>query len=241
MLRGMLGKKIGMTQIFDRDGNQVPVTVVKVGPCTVLELKDAPKKVKLGFEDVKETRLNKPELGFFKKLGLAPKKHIREFESTDNAPYQVGQEIKSDFFKAGDFVDVRGTTIGKGFMGGMRRWGWQGGPGAHGSMHHRRIGSNGSTTYPGRVWPGKHMPGHVGNVTKTVQSLRVMEIDVENDLVMIHGAVPGGENSILEIRRSQKRAFRSFEEVKAVVQKNVNPLKQSKKMAKGKAAAKGGK
>jgi large subunit ribosomal protein L3 len=241
MIRGLLGKKIGMSQYFDKEGNIIPVTVIKTGPCVVLELKETPKKIKLAFEDVAESRLNKPDLGLFKKLGLTPKKYIREFESTDNSQYQVGQELKADFFRPGDFIDVSGTSIGKGFQGGMRRWGWHGGPAAHGSMHHRRIGSNGTGTWPGLTLRGKHMPGHMGNVRKTVQSLRVMQVDVENDLILVHGAVPGSKNALLEVRRSQKRAYKSFDEVKAIVKKNVNPLKQSKKLAKSGKGGKGGK
>src|SRR4051812_22443864 len=129
-----------MTQIFDDEGTITPVTVVEAGPCMILGLKEKPVKVILGFSPAKESRLKKPQLGFFKKAGVAPMKHIKEFFSSDNKDYKVGQELKADCFKAGDYVDVTGTSIGKGFQGGMVRWNWKGGPGAHGSMHHRRVG-----------------------------------------------------------------------------------------------------
>ena len=235
MISGLLGRKIGMTQIFDRDGNTVSVTVVEAGPCTVLEVKETPKKIKLGFESVKESKVNKPATGFFKKIGLAPMKTIREFRSTDNASYTIGQEIKADFFKAGDFVDVVGTSIGKGFQGGMKIHHWKGGPAGHGSMHHRRRGSNGPSTDPGRVLLGMNMPRHMGDDRVTTQGLRVMNVDVENNLILLKGSVPGGKNALVEINRSFKKAFKALDEERVVVEKKVNPMKQSKK---GGAAAK---
>ena len=234
MIRGLIGRKIGMTQIFDKDGNIIPVTVVEAGPCVVLELKESPKKVKLGFESLKESRATKPELGFFKKLGIAPLKIIQEFSSTENKDYKVGQEIKADIFKRGDFVDVTGTSIGKGFQGGMKRWHWDGGPATHGSMHHRRVGAIGSNTTPGRVFKGKSMPGHMGAVKITTQGLRVMGVDTEKNFLLIKGAVPGYSKSLLTINLSRKRKFRDFDEVKAVVAHKVNPMKQSKAKAAGK-------
>src|SRR3989338_5040556 len=162
MIRGLLGKKIGMTQIYDKDGNIIPVTAVQVGPCFVLGLKEKPLKVVLGFEAIKESALNKPRAGYFKKISINPLRKVQEFSSTDNKDYTVGQELKADLFKAGDFVDVAGMTIGKGFQGGMKRWNWSGGPAAHGSMHHRRVGSIGSSSDPSRVYRGQHMPGHMG-------------------------------------------------------------------------------
>jgi len=240
MIRGIMGKKIGMTQIFDTEGNITPVTVVEAGPCTVLGLKDLAKgkssvvkhKVILGYETVKETRLQKPVLGFFKKVGQTPLKHVKEFESADNKDYKIGDQLKADLFKAGDFVDVTGTSIGKGFQGGMVRWNWNGGPAAHGSMHHRRVGSIGSSSDPSRVYKGQHMPGHMGMDTVTVQSLRVMRVDADQNLILVKGAVPGHKNGFVVINRSKKKAFRSLDEVKAsqsAVKKN--PMKQSKAAA----------
>ena len=234
MISGLLGKKIGMTQIFDSEGNVIPVTAVTTGPCFVLELKDSPFKVKLGFDPMKESRANKPQQGFFKKAGTKPLRFVREFYSTDNKDYKVGQEIKVDVFKAGDFVNVTGISIGKGFQGGMKRWHWTGGPKSHGSMSHRRVGSIGSSSDPSRVWKGHHMPGHMGTVQVTVQNLRVMQIDAENNLLLLKGAVPGGKNSYLTINRSKKRAFIPLDQEKAVVKTKRNPMKQSKAKAKGK-------
>jgi len=233
MIRGIMGKKLGMTQIFDTEGNITPVTVVEAGPCTVLGLKDKPKaRVVLGYEPIKETRLQKPLLGYFKKLGQAPLKHVKEFESADNKDYKVGDQLKVDLFKAGDFVDVTGTSIGKGFQGGMVRWNWNGGPAAHGSMHHRRVGSIGASSDPSRVYKGTHMPGHMGMDTVTVQSLRVMKVDAEQNLILVKGAVPGHKNGFVVINRSKKKAFRALDEVK-VAQSAVkkNPMKQSKAAA----------
>ena len=238
MIRGIMGKKIGMTQIFDTEGNITPVTVVEAGPCTVLGFKDKPLKVVLGYETVKETRLKNPILGFFKKIGQTPLKHVKEFESADNKDYKVGDQLKADLFKAGDFVDVTGTSIGKGFQGGMVRWTWNGGPAAHGSMHHRRVGSIGASSDPSRVYKGTHMPGHMGMDTVTVQSLRVMRVDADQNLILVKGAVPGHKNGVVVINKSKKKAFRSLDEKKEVVSSTKkNPMKQSKAAA-GKTSAK---
>ena len=229
MIKGLIGRKIGMTQIFDKAGYVIPVTIVKTGPCTILGLKDAPVKVILGFESVKETKIGKPRAGLFKKLGVSPLGIIREFASTDNKDYKVGQEIKADLFKRGDAVDVTAKSIGKGFQGGMKRWNWAGGPAAHGSMHHRRVGAIGSSTDPGRTLRGTNMPGHMGDATVTVQGLRIMEVDSENNLILIKGAIPGHSNSIVSIRFSIKKKFRDIDKKPEVMIHKVNPMKQSKK------------
>jgi large subunit ribosomal protein L3 len=234
MIRGILAKKVGMTQIFDKHGNVVPVTLVETGPCTVLELKDFPLKVKLGFEPTKEACINKPILGYFKKIGVSPLRIIKEFISSDNKDYKVGQEIKADIFKRGDYVDVTGSSIGKGFQGGMKRWHWSGGPGGHGSMHHRRVGSIGASADPSRTLRGTHMPGRMGAKTTTVQGLRVMDVDVANNMILIKGVLPGHKNTILAINRSQKKVFKSLDEEKAFVIRKVNPMKHSKTKATGK-------
>lgn len=235
MINGLLGKKIGMMQIFDKDGNVIPVSIVEVGPCYVLEVKnDLPKKIMIGFEDIKTTKLSKSQLGFFKKNNCRPLKVIKEFKSNGSEDYQVGQEIKADHFKAGDFVDVTGVSIGKGFQGGMKRWGWSGGPEGHGSMHHRRIGSVGPSADPSRVYRGKTMPGHMGHQQKTIQNLRVMQVDVENNLILIKGAVPGHKRNYLLINKALKKVFKSLDEVKASSAIKRNPMKQSKAAAKGK-------
>lgn len=237
MIRGLMGKKVGMTQIFDKEGNVIPVTVVEAGPCTILGLKDKPTKVVLGFLPTKESRLQKPVLGFLKKNGVGPLKHIKEFKSSDNKDYKIGQELKVDLFVAGEYVDVTGTSIGKGFQGGMVRWNWNGGPAAHGSMHHRRVGSIGASSDPSRVYRGQHMPGHMGMDTVTVQSLRVMRVEADSNLILIKGCVPGSKNGLVYINKSQKKAFRSFDEKIETVAFKRNPMKQSKAAA-GKTAKK---
>ncbi len=234
MIRGLLGKKLGMTQIFDEDGTVVPVTVVEAGPCTVLELKESPNKIKLGFGSIKESRVNKAQLGFFKKISVSPVRIVKEFFSTDNKDYKVGQEVKVDCFKPGEYVDVTGTSVGKGFQGGMKRWHWKGGPAGHGSMHHRRVGSIGASADPSRTLRGTNMPGQMGDKRATVQGLRVMDVDTENNTILIKGAVPGHQNSILMINRSQKKKFKPLDEKQKFVIRKVNPMKQSKSKAKGK-------
>ena len=242
MIRGLIGKKIGMTQIFNKDGNFIPVTVVEAGPCMILELKESPKKIKLGFEPIKESKLDKPKNGFFKKVGVTPMRIVREVTSTDNSQYKVGQELKADFFKTGDCVDVQGTSIGKGFQGGMKRHGWSGGGATHGSMHHRRVGSIGSSAFPSRPFKGRTMPGHMGQEVVTVQGLRVVDVNVEKNLLFIKGAIPGHERGTVLIKRSLKKPFKDLDAKIEVVAKKINPLKQSKKAAGGgKPAAKGGK
>lgn len=192
-----------MTQVFTDDGTVVNVTAIEAGPCPVLAIKD--KNVQLGFDVVNEKRLKKPVSGYFKKLNIAPRKLIKEFLKDPAKEYKVGEEIKADLFKPGDFVDVTGTSIGKGFQGGMKRWNWHGGPMTHGSMSHRRIGSIGSTTTPGRVWKGHHLPGHMGAVTKTLQNLKVVKVDAENNILLIEGAVPGHKNGYLMINPAKKK------------------------------------
>ena len=193
-----------MTHVFAEDGKQLQVTVIEAGPCLVLAIKD--KNVQLGFDLAREKSVNKPLAGYFKKLNIAPRKFIREMMKDPAKEYKVGDEIKVDMFAPGDFVDVIGTSIGKGFQGGMKRWNWQGGPMTHGSMSHRRIGSIGSTTTPGRVWKGHHLPGHMGAIRVTVQNLPVVKIDLENNLLVVEGAVPGHKNGYVIIQKAVKKA-----------------------------------
>lgn len=202
-MTGLLGKKIGMTQIFTDKGNLVTVTVIEAGPCPVLAVKQ--KSIQFGYDPVKESRLKKPVLGYFKKLNITPCKIIRETVKDPALEYTIGQELKADLFKAGDFVDVTGTSIGKGFQGGMKRWHWHGGPKTHGSTSHRRVGSIGSTTTPGRVWKGHHLPGHMGAQKTTVQNLKVMKVDVEKNILLVKGAVPGYKNNYLFIKKAKKK------------------------------------
>ena len=231
---GLLGKKIGMTQVFTDDGRLIGVTAVEAGPCPVLSVNE--KSVQLGFDMANPKKVKKPQTSFFNKINIAPRKLIREFLKDPQKEYKVGEEIKVEIFKAGDKVDVVGTSIGKGFQGGMKRWNWSGGPETHGSMHHRRVGSIGSSSEPSRIWKGHHMPGHMGAATVTVQSLRVMQVDSEHNLLVLKGAVPGHRHSYLSINKSRKKAFRSLDESKRgnVRSSKKNPMKESKAKAKGK-------
>ena len=200
---GLLGKKLGMTQVFSDDGKLISVTAIEAGPCPVLAVKE--KSIQLGFELAKENRLKKPLLGYFKKMNIAPRKVIREVLKEPNKEYKVGEELKVDLFKPGDFLDITGTSKGKGFQGGMKRWNWSGGPKTHGSTSHRRVGSIGSSTTPGRVWKGHHMPGHMGNCKVTLQNLQVVKVDLQNNLLLVKGAVPGSKDSYLIIRKAKKK------------------------------------
>jgi len=199
----ILGKKIGMTQIFREDGKVTAVTAIEAGPCLVMGLND--KNIKVGYGDIKENKAKKPQAGEFKKLNLVVKRYIRELRVRDRDDCKVGDEIKVDIFKEGDFVDVSGISIGKGFQGGMKRWHWMGTPMTHGSMSHRRVGSIGASSDPSRVVKGKTMPGHMGHQNVTVQNLKVMKVDLANNILVVCGAVPGHKNTLLEIRKSIKK------------------------------------
>jgi large subunit ribosomal protein L3 len=203
-MTGILGKKIGMTQVFSADGNMVSVTAIEAGPCPVLAVKE--KHIQVGFDLLKkESRLKKPLLGYFKKLNITPHKLIREVSRDPAKEYKIGEEVKVDLFKAGDFVDITGTSLGKGFQGGMKRWNWHGGPKTHGSTSHRRVGSLGSSTTPGRTWKGHRLPGHMGARRITMQNLRVVKVDAGNNLLLVKGAVPGFKNSYLIITKAKKK------------------------------------
>jgi len=209
MKKAILGKKIGMTQIFDENGRAIPVTVVEAGPCTVVQVKtkdaDGYEAVQLGFGEVKEKKLIRPIKGHFTKANITPKKYLREFR-LEEVSYNVGDEIKADIFTAGETVDVTGTTKGKGFQGVIKRHGQSRGPMGHGSMYHRRPGSMGSTSTPGRVFKGKNLPGHMGNETVTVQNLEIVKVDLDKNVLLIKGSVPGNKGAILKIRNSVKSA-----------------------------------
>jgi large subunit ribosomal protein L3 len=202
-MTGLLGKKIGMTQVFTGDGKLVSVTAIETGPCPVLAIK--PKSIQIGFGPIKEKRTKKPILGYFKKLNISPLRLIKEVSREIGKEYKVGEELNVDLFKAGDFVDITGTSIGKGFQGGMKRWHWKGGPASHGSTSHRRVGSIGSSTTPGRVFKGHHMPGHMGAAQVTLQNLRIVKVDVQKNLLLVKGAVPGHKNSYLIIKKAKKK------------------------------------
>ncbi len=204
----ILGKKLGMTQYIRPDGWLIPVTALEAGPCVVTDLKNEKqhgyKAIQIGYGDVKEKRVSKAYAENFKKKKLPLKKHLKEVRLSLQENFELGQEIKADIFKPGDAVDVQGTSIGKGFAGGMKRWHWRGGPGSHGSMFHRRIGSVGASSFPSRTWPGHHMPGHLGNVKKTIQNLEVIKVDADKNLILVKGSVPGSDNGLLFIRKALK-------------------------------------
>ena len=208
MQKGLIGRKVGMTQIFDEEGKVIPVTAIEVGPCTVTQIKtveqDGYTAVQLGFGDVKERKLNKPELGHLSKNKLAPKKYLREFRLDSVEGMKVGDELKADVFAVGDKVDVQGTSKGKGFQGVIKRHGQSRGPMGHGSMYHRRPGSMGPTSTPGRVFKGKKLPGHMGVETVTIQNLEVVKVDLDKNVILVKGSVPGAKGAVLKIKSSVK-------------------------------------
>lgn len=209
MQKCMLGKKIGMTQIFAEDGTLIPVTVIKAGPVTVVQKKtvetDGYNALKVGFEDISEKKVNKPAKGQFDKAGVSPRRYLREFRIENIDAFQVGQEIKvQDMFKEGDRVDVSGISKGKGFQGTIKRFGGSRGPMTHGSGYHRGIGSMGANSDPSRIFKGKKMPGHMGNEKVTIQNLAVVRVDAERGLLLVKGAVPGARGGLLMIKDSVK-------------------------------------
>ena len=207
-MKTIIGKKVGMTQIFDEKGKVIPVTVIEAGPCLVAQVKsvetDGYNAIQLGFGDVKESKLNKPEKGHFAKAKLALKKHLREFRLDSVDGVNVGDEIKVDTFQTGDKIDVQGTSKGKGFQGVIKRHGQSRGPMGHGSMYHRRPGSMGSTSTPGRVFKGKKLPGHMGDVTSTILNLAVVKVDTDKNVILVKGSVPGAKGAVLRIRETVK-------------------------------------
>ena len=208
MNKGIIGRKVGMTQIFDENGNVIPVTVIEAGPCPVVQVKtvetDGYNAVQLGFGEVKEKKVNKPEKGHFTKVKVTPVKHLREFRLADVSNVKPGDEIKADIFQAGEAVDIQGTTKGKGFQGVIKRHGQHRGPMGHGSMYHRRPGSMGPTSTPGRVFKGKKLPGHMGVETVTIQNLKVVRVDMDKNVILVKGSVPGNKGAILKIKDAYK-------------------------------------
>ena len=210
MVNGILGRKIGMTQVFDESGEAVPVTVIEAGPCSVVQIKTAEQDgynaVQVGFFDRKDGKFNKPELGHFKKANVQPKRYLKELsvDSFDD-DVSVGSVIDSSTFSEGDLVDVTGQSKGKGFAGVVKRWGFAGGRKSHGGeQDHRRPGSIGQSAQPSRVFKGQKMPGRMGNKQATVQNLEVIKTDPERNLLLVKGAVPGSRNGLLVIRKAVK-------------------------------------
>ncbi|MGD9809112.1 MAG: 50S ribosomal protein L3 [Deferribacterales bacterium] len=208
MAKAIIGKKVGMTQVFNEDGSVVPVTVVLAGPCVVTEVrteeKDGYSAIQLGFDEiVKETRVNKPMAGYFKKQGVKPMKFLKEFRG-EAGEMTVGQQVDVNIFEEGDLIDVQGTSIGKGFQGVVKRYGFSGGRATHGSHFHRAPGSIGMCEFPGETMKGKKMPGRMGGKKVTVQNLAVVKVIPETNLLLVKGAIPGHEDGIVYIKEAVK-------------------------------------
>ena len=206
-MKGILGKKIGMTQIFTEHGEVIPVTVVEAGPVVVTQIKttenDGYTAIQVGFEDAKEKSLNKPQKGHLAAANTL-KKHLKEFRVDSVEGYTVGQEIKADLFAAGELIDVTGISKGKGFQGPIKRHGQSRGPETHGSRYHRRPGSMGACSYPGRVFKNKKLAGHMGSVKVTVQNLEVVRVDADKNFILVKGAIPGAKGSVVTIKEAVK-------------------------------------
>jgi len=205
---GLIGRKVGMTQVFGEDGNQVPVSVIEAGPCAIVGVKTKDSHgydaLQLGFEPRKKN-VSKPAAGVFKKLNLAPMRVLRETRLEKmTQTYEVGQTLTVEMFTPGELVDVVGVSKGKGFQGGVKRHGWSGGDATHGSMFHRAPGSIGASSDPSRVWPGHHLPGRMGGERRTVLNVRVVRVLPEQNLVLVRGAVPGANGGLVMIRKSVK-------------------------------------
>lgn len=209
MIQGILGKKLGMTQVFVADGRRIPVTVVEAGPCTVVQKKtestDGYNALQVGFEAKKSHRVNKPMMGHFKKADQGAFTALRELAADNVDEYQVGDQVTCDsVFKAGDIVDVTGTSKGKGFQGVIKRWGFSGGRATHGSKFHRGPGSIGMSASPARVHRGKKMPGQMGNARVTQQNLEIVEVRADQNLILVKGAIPGPNQGLVLIRKCVK-------------------------------------
>lgn len=208
MIKGLFGKKLGMTQIFIEDGRRVPVTVVEAGPCVVLQKKtvatDGYDAIQIGFGAKDVARANRPLIGHCKQAGQGVFQYLRELRIDNVDAYSIGDQIGADIFAPGDIIDVTGTSIGKGFQGVMKRWGFKGGRSSHGSRFHRAPGSIGCSATPSRVFKNKKMPGQMGNKNVTVQKLQIVRVDLNDNLILIKGAIPGAENGLVLIKNSVK-------------------------------------
>ena len=208
MQKAIIGKKLGMTQLFTGDGTVIPVTVIEAGPVAVVQKKtvenDGYNAIQVGFEDCKDKALTKPEKGHLAKAGVSNKRHLKEFRLADDSAYNVGDEIKADVFAEGDKVDVTGISKGHGFAGTVKRWGTHRGPMSHGSGYHRGVGSMGACSTPSRVMKNKRLPGHMGVEQVTVQNLVVVKVDAEKNILLVKGAVPGPKGGIVTIRDTVK-------------------------------------
>ncbi len=248
MAIGLLGKKLGMTHVYDDFGRRKAVTAVQAGPCTILGIRE-PKRdgygaLQVGFEPISESAVSKPRRGQFKKAGTAAFRYVREFrlpngsaaaaKTTDATAWTVGQQLTVALFQPYELVDVTGVSIGKGFQGGMKRWHWSGGPATHGSMSHRAPGSIGSTTTPGRVWRGHHLPGHMGADRVTTQNVRIARVGPEHHLLLLEGSVPGAEGGVVMICKSLKKpgVVRKPTELQEIIEEDETLSKAAKAASK---------
>lgn len=208
MKKAILGRKLGMTQIFDENGKVIPVTVVEAGPCVVIQKKTVENEgyeaIQVGFGELRESLRNKPMKGHFAKAGVSLRRYVKELRLENSAEYEIGQEIKADIFAAGDKVDVSGISKGKGFAGVIKRWNFHRGPETHGSKFHRAVGSMGASSDPSRTFKNKKMPGHMGNVNTTVLNLKVAKVMLEKNLILIKGGIPGPNKGLVVIRNAVK-------------------------------------
>jgi large subunit ribosomal protein L3 len=207
MKKGILGRKLGMTQIFAENGKIVPVTVVEAGPCVIQKKtieKDGYDAIQVGFDEIREKLVNKPKKGHFAKAGVSAKRFVKELRLEDTSAYEIGAEIKADVFAAGEKIDVSGISKGKGFQGTIKRWNAHRGPMSHGSKFHRAVGSMGASSDPSRTFKNKRMPGHMGNVNTTVLNLEVVKIMPEKNIILIKGGIPGPNKGFVVIRNSVK-------------------------------------
>ena len=204
MAKAILGKKLGMTQVWSDDDKLLPVTVIEAGPCVVAQVRtlerDGYRAIQLGYGEIKESKVNKPDMGHFKKAGISPVRHLAEVRLDEGETFKVGDAVTVDMLEPGMHVHISGTSKGKGFQGVIKRHNYKGGPGGHGSHFHRAPGSIGQSSSPSRVFKGMRLPGHMGSETVTVRNLEVVRVDAEQNLLVVKGAVPGGKNSLLTIR-----------------------------------------
>lgn len=203
MAVGILGTKLGMTQVFDEAGNAVPVTVIQAGPCVITQIKtpqtDGYSAIQVGYREVARKALTKPELGHLEKSGTSPLRHLKEYRVEATSDYELGQSLTAEQFAAGQLIDVSGFSIGRGFAGYQKRHNFRRGPMAHGSKNHRLPGSTGAGTTPGRIYPGKRMAGRMGNQKTTIRKLQIVKVDAERNLILVKGAVPGKPGALLDL------------------------------------------
>ena len=243
---GLLGKKLGMTHVYDEYGRRMGVTAIQAGPCVITKLREPARDrytaVQMGFEPIAAAKLTKPQAGQQNTVAGGPFRYLREFRlpagqaGIAESDWKVGQELTVELFKEHELVDVTGISIGKGFQGGMKRWNWKGGPQTHGSMSHRAPGSIGSTTTPGRVFKGHHLPGHMGDARVTVQNVRIVGLDVAHHLLLVEGSVPGSDHGLVMVRKSNKRpgVIRKPQAFQTVIESEDAKLNKNAKAAKTK-------